>query len=211
MNWVITFALQASASPLPNDSLYAYDVSYASKRRSTKLCATIFLFFFFFSFFPLIDPFWWPPLQQRTNLVVVNVDVDWRRYWFPLEERIGRGWFPRSGARERASSVEPLRASTAGFRWRQRGKRTSCRAEALAPHAAASKGSSARPSVSAPPLFPRTIYIMYGHDVPWPRTPGSDSPDIVSGHVTPPWTNVPSSCCVLTTCCPRIWVISYRR
>lgn len=86
----------------------------------------------------------------------------------------GRKW--RQGKKARVpvlGASSGLEASSRGFRWGPRGKRRSSRAEALAPHAAASKGSSARPSVSAPPLFPRTIYIMYDHDVTT-RTPGPD-------------------------------------
>lgn len=117
----------------------------------------------------------------------------------------------RSGARERlegAGAGSSLGASSRRFSMGARGKRRSSRAEALAPHAAASKGSSARPSVSAPPLFPRTIYIMYDHDVPGrPAGPAPTSCQATS-HITTehcPSELMPSTTCYPYACYYTLW------
>lgn len=95
----------------------------------------------------------------------------------------------------KARSLLGPRSIVRRFSMEARGKRRTSRAEALAPHAAASKGSSARPSVSAPPLFPRTIYIMYDHDVPllWPERDSMPRHRVRLRHTSPPCTLSPGA------------------
>lgn len=111
----------------------------------------------------------------------------------------------RQGKAGRCSSFFRPRSVVQRFSMGARGKRRSSRAEALAPHAAASKGSSARPSVSAPPLFPRTIYIMYDCDVPTrPAGPGLGSCQVTS-HITT--VHCPPEVMCQTTCYLRNLVL----
>ena len=73
---------------------------------------------------------------------------------------------PRSTVRRFSMGAEEVKEELAGQRhWRRMRQ--------------PQRDPSARPSVSAPPLFPRTIYIiMYEHDVPplRPVDPGPDTP-----------------------------------